>query len=63
MNKLKSHRGAHKRFKVTATGKILRKKASASHLLTRKPRSRKRRLRKAVLVSSADAKRLQTRLG
>ena len=63
MSKLKTHRGAHKRFKITGTGKILRKMASASHLLTRKPKSRKRRLRKAVLVSKADVKRMQSRLG
>ena len=56
MPKIKTNRGAAKRFKKTATGKIKRKKASASHLLTKKSRKRKRNLRSSTLVSSADQK-------
>lgn len=54
MPKLKTHRGAAKRFKMTATGKIKRKKGFKSHLLTGKPSKRTRNLRTAVLVSDSD---------
>jgi large subunit ribosomal protein L35 len=53
--KLKTHRGAAKRFKKTATGKLKRSHAYARHILTKKNRHRKRRLRKSGLVSAADA--------
>lgn len=62
MPKMKSHRGAAKRFKKTATGKISRMRSGKSHILTKKSRKRKRRLRKSALVSSADMKRLQLML-
>ena len=52
--KLKTHRGAAKRFKRTGTGKIMRSHAYARHILTKKTRHRKRKLRKATLVSKAD---------
>ncbi len=58
MPKLKTHRGAAKRFKKTATGKILRSKAFSQHILTSKPRKRKRQLRGTVVLSSADARRI-----
>ncbi len=54
MPKLKTHRGAAKRFKVTATGKIKRRKGFKGHLLTGKPAKRTRSLRTAVLVSDSD---------
>jgi len=54
MPKLKTHRGAAKRLKLTATGKIKRYKGYKSHLLTSKPAKRTRHLRKAALVSDAD---------
>jgi len=57
-NKMKSHRGACKRFKLTGTGKIKRNKAYKSHILTKKNAKRKRGLRKATLLSSADLKRM-----
>ncbi len=60
MPKLKSNRGAVKRFKITATGKIKRHKAYKSHILTKKSRKRKRRLRRATLVSAVDEKRIKT---
>lgn len=46
--KAKSHRGAKKRFKLSATGKVLRHKSMKRHILTKKTRSRKRRLRQEV---------------
>lgn len=54
MPKMKTHRGAAKRFKVTGTGKIKRKSGYKSHLLTGKPAKRTRVLRKASLVSDAE---------
>ncbi|MFA5479992.1 MAG: 50S ribosomal protein L35 [Candidatus Muiribacteriota bacterium] len=51
MPKIKSRRGACKRFKVTASGKIKRWKEGKSHILTKKTRKRKRNLRKGTLVS------------
>ena len=58
-NKMKSHRGASKRFKLTGTGKLKRNKAYKSHILTKKSAKRKRGLRKATLISSADLKRIK----
>jgi len=54
MPKLKTHRGAAKRFKVTATGKIKRGHGYKSHLLTSKSAKRTRKLRTASLVSESD---------
>lgn len=60
MPKMKTHRGAAKRFKMTGSGKIKRSKAYASHLLGSKSPKRKRGLRKAGLVSKAETKRIAT---
>lgn len=54
MSKQKTHKGAAKRFKITATGKVKRMKAYGRHILTKKSRKRKRGLRKPALVSVAD---------
>lgn len=54
MPKLKTHRGAAKRFKITGTGKIKRSKAYKSHIMTGKPAKRTRRLRTGTLVSKSD---------
>ncbi|MGB9813389.1 MAG: 50S ribosomal protein L35 [Thermovenabulum sp.] len=59
MPKIKTHRGAAKRFSLTKTGKIKRAKAYKSHLLTHKSKKRKRNLRKPTFVSSADYKRIK----
>lgn len=59
MPKIKTHRGAAKRFKLTGKGKIKRNKAYKSHILEKKTSKRKRDLRKAGLVSKADAKRMR----
>ncbi len=62
MPKLKTHRGAAKRFKKTATGKFTRTKAFRRHILTSKPTNRKRNNRGSVAVSSADAHRVKRML-
>ena len=59
MPKLKTKRGAAKRLKVTGTGKLMRAKGWKQHHLEWKPPKRKRRLRKATLISPADAKRIR----
>lgn len=56
MPKIKTKRGAAKRFKLTASGKIKRKKAFTSHILTKKSQTRKRNLRQDGLISDADKK-------
>ena len=58
MPKLKTHRGAAKRFKKTANGKIKRGKAFKSHILTKKASKRKRHFDQPTLVSEADSKRI-----
>jgi len=62
MPKMKTQRGAAKRFKKTATGKIKRKRAFKTHILTKMSPKRKRQLRKPALVSDADAKRINRML-
>lgn len=62
MPKLKSHRGAAKRVKRTATGKFKRHHAYHSHILTKKSRKRKRKLRSSTIVSPSDAKVLEKML-
>ena len=54
MPKLKSNRGARKRFRVTATGKFLSSHANKSHILTKKSRKRKRKLRKSKVVGPTN---------
>lgn len=60
MAKMKSHRGAMKRFKVTGSGKVARHKAYKSHKLTKKSTKRKRGLRKSTILGSADHKRISS---
>jgi large subunit ribosomal protein L35 len=62
MPKLKTHRGAAKRFKKTATGKFKRGSAYKRHILTSKTTKRKRQLAKMVVVSDADQKTLERML-
>jgi large subunit ribosomal protein L35 len=59
MPKLKTHKGAAKRFKKTATGKFKRGSAFKQHILTSKARSRKRKLKGTTVVSDADAAKLR----
>jgi len=63
MPKMKSHRGAKKRLRLTGTGKVRRNKAYASHLMTSKSRKQKRKLRKSTLVAKADQRRMLKQLG
>lgn len=59
MPKMKTHRGAAKRFKKTSTGKIVRSRRNKQHILTKKSPKRKRRLRKDTLVHRVDEKRIK----
>jgi len=54
-NKIKTHRGAAKRFKLTAKGKVKRGQAYRSHILNKKTTKRKRGLRKIAYASAANA--------
>ena len=59
MPKIKTHRGAAKRFRLTASGKIKRSQAYKRHILTSKTTKRKRMLDQEILVSKADHKRVR----
>ncbi len=63
MPKMKTRRSAAKRFKRTATGKIKRRKAYASHILTKKSPKRKRQLRKGTILVAAEVKRVKRMIG
>ena len=58
MPKIKTNRGAAKRFRKTGTGKIRRNKAYTSHILTKKTTKTKRNLRQGTLVDKSDAKNI-----
>jgi large subunit ribosomal protein L35 len=58
MPKLKTHKGASKRFKKTGTGKVKRGKAYLRHILTSKSKKRKRKLGTATLVSHGDLRKV-----
>jgi large subunit ribosomal protein L35 len=60
--KRKTVRGAAKRFKVTGTGKIMRRHSHARHILTKKPRKRVRKLVDSALVSKSDKLRVKKML-
>jgi large subunit ribosomal protein L35 len=62
MPKMKTHKGASKRFKKTGTGKIARRHAFARHILTSKARSRKRKLNHGVIADETDQAKLRTML-
>ena len=59
MPKLKTHKGAAKRFKKTATGKVKRGHSHLRHILTSKPHKRKKKLRGSALVSDADVRKVK----
>ncbi len=59
MPKLKTHKGASKRFKKTATGKVMRGHSHLRHILTSKGKKRKRKLGTQVLVSDADTPKIK----
>ncbi len=56
MPKMKTNRGAAKRFKVTSSGKIVRNKAFASHILTKKSTKRKRGFRQSTVIDPSNVK-------
>lgn len=59
MPKMKTNSGAKKRFTTTATGKIKRKHAYKSHILTKKSKKRKKRLTKVSMMNNSDARRMR----
>jgi large subunit ribosomal protein L35 len=59
MPKMKTHRGAAKRFSLTGTGKVKRSKAFASHILTSKTTKRKRNLRKGAILDKTDEREIK----
>ena len=62
MPKMKSHRGAAKRFKITKKGKVKHRRGFRSHMLTSKSPKRKRQLRKAGYLDPSDAKNVKMML-
>ena len=60
--KLKTHKGAAKRFKITATGKVKRRHAFVRHILTKKAVGRKRKLGKATIATDADTPKIRRML-
>jgi len=58
MPKIKTNKGALKRFKRTATGRLVRSKAFESHILTKKSRKRKRNLRKSTTLDRTNIKQI-----
>ena len=63
MPKNKTHSGASKRFRVTGSGKIMRRRANRNHLLEKKPSTRTRRLSNEVELTPADEKKVRRLLG
>lgn len=63
MPKMKTHSGAKKRFRKTATGKLRGRRAYSSHILEKKSPKRKRRMARPVEISTQDAKRVRSLLG
>jgi len=63
MPKMKTNKSVAKRFKVTGKGKVRRGQAFKSHILTKKSRDRKRRLRKGAYVDATDAPRIHRLIG
>ncbi len=62
MPKMKTHRGAAKRFKITGSGKIMKNRAYKSHILEKKSAKRKRQLRHGDQISDSDVKRVKRML-
>lgn len=60
---MKTHKGAKKRFRLTATGKVKRRRANKSHILEKKSPKRKRQLRAPGLVNESDAPKIKRLLG
>ena len=63
MPKIKTHRGAAKRIRITGSGKLMRRKANRSHLLEKKPSTRTRRLGREIEVKPGDRDKAERMLG
>ena len=63
MPKMKTHRGAAKRFQVTGTGKLVRRKAFRAHILEKKPSKRTRRLARESELTGGDRAQVKRLLG
>ena len=63
MPKMKSHRGAARRFRVTKTGKLVRRQARLNHMLEKKTPARKRRLGRQVEITAGDKRGVRRMLG
>ena len=63
MPKMKTHRGAKKRFKITGTGKITRRSSNLNHILEKKSQKKKRYLGNDLVLKDCDAKRVKKLLG
>lgn len=59
MPKMKTNRGAAKRFKVTGSGKLVRRKAKSSHILTKKSTKIKRKMRKSGIIDDSNVKAIK----
>ncbi len=59
MPKIRTNRSAHKRFRITGSGRVRRNKAYKSHILTKKSQKRKRNLRQAALIDSTNEKQVK----
>ena len=63
MPKMKTHKGAKARFKITGTGRLRRRSQGMNHILEKKGSKRTRRLNRPTEVSAADAPRIRRQLG
>ena len=63
MPKLKTHKGTAKRVKLTKTGKVLRQRAFKNHMLSKKSKSRKRRIKTSATIEGSVAKNIKRALG
>ena len=63
MPKLKTHKGTAKRMKLTASGKVTRRRAFGTHLLAKKSKSRKRAINTSAIVTGSMAKNVKRALG
>ena len=63
MPKMKTHSGANKRFRLTGTGKVMRRRANRQHYFEHKPSTLTRRLAGEVVAAPADAKKIKKLLG
>lgn len=63
MPKMKTHRGAAKRFKLTGSGKLVRRQVGMNHILEKKPSKRTRRLKRDVIMTGGDRRQAKRLLG